>query len=93
MVLRNENRPSAWDQLLAYLEEHGSIANADLRRLLGTDDTLRVSKLLRRLVNDGLLVIANQEAAKQRRRYRLAEHDSLDPLFTSTLRKQARRRS
>lgn len=88
VVLRNENRPSAWDQLLTYLEEHGSIANADLRRLLGTEDTLRVSKLLRGLVDTGFLVVANPKAAKQNRLYRLAEHDSLDPLFTSTLRKQ-----
>ena len=65
VILRNENRPSALDQLLVYIEEHGSIGNADLRKLLGTEDTLRVTKLLKRFVNAELLVVANPNAAKK----------------------------
>ena len=82
VVLRNENRPSVWDQLGTYILKHGSIANADVRRLLKTDDTLWASKWLRRLVDLGLLAVANPSAAKQHRRYKLPEHDPLDPLFS-----------
>ena len=88
VVLRNENRPSAWDQLWAYADEHGSIGNAELRKLLRTDDTLRVSKLLRGLVDAGLLVIANPDAAKQHRRYKLPEQDPLDVLLAMGVGKQ-----
>ena len=88
VVLRNESRPSAWDQLLAYIERHGSIANADLRKLLRTEDTLWVSKLLRQLVDAGFLVVANPSAAKQHRRYKPSEQDPLDPLFSKGLGKQ-----
>lgn len=88
VVLRNENRPSAWDQLWAYLNERGSIGNAELRKLLGTDDTLFVSKLLRRLVDAGVLVVANPGAAKQRRRYKLPEQDLLEPLLSRGIGKQ-----
>lgn len=75
VILRNENRPSSWNQLWAHIETHGSIANAELRKLLKTKDTLRVSKLLRRLVDARLLVVADPNAAKQHRRYKLPEQD------------------
>lgn len=88
VVLRNENRPSVWDQLWAYIDKHGSIGNAELRALLRTDDTLRVSKLLRQLVDSGLLVVANPSAAKQRRRYKLPEQDPLESLLSRGIGKQ-----
>lgn len=53
VILRNENRPTVWDQLWVYVEKHGSIRNAELRKLLRTTDTLRVSKMLRSLVANG----------------------------------------
>lgn len=81
-MLRNENRPSVWDQLWAHVEKHGSIGNAELRKLLRTTDTLRVSKMLRSLVDNGLLVVANPGAAKQNRRYKLPEQDPIDPLLS-----------
>ena len=49
---------------------------------LKSDDTLWASKWLRRLVDLGLLSVANPSAAKQHRRYKLPEHDPLDPLFS-----------
>jgi len=78
VVLRNENRPSIWDQICDFAKKRGSIANSELRRLLKTDDTLWVSKVLRRLVDIGLLEVANPQAAKQHRRYKLSEHDPLE---------------
>ena len=90
VILRNENRPSSWDQLWAYIETHGSIANADLRKLLKTKDTLRVSKFLRQLVDARLLVVANPNAAKQHRRYKSPEQDLPELLFAKGLGKQAK---
>lgn len=93
VILRNENRPSSWDQLWAHIETHGSIANAELRKLLKTKDTLRVSKFLRRLVDARLLVVANPDAAKQHRRYKFPEQDLPDLLFAKGLGKQAEEES
>jgi ATP-dependent DNA helicase RecG len=68
-ILRNENRPSVWEQIVEYIERHGSIGNAELRQLLGTNDTLGVSKQLKHLVEQGLLVVVNPEAGRNVRRY------------------------
>ncbi|CAK9052466.1 ATP-dependent DNA helicase RecG, partial [Durusdinium trenchii] len=38
--LRNQNRPTVWEQVSDYLDKNGTIANAQVRRLMGTDDTL-----------------------------------------------------
>jgi ATP-dependent DNA helicase RecG len=73
VVLLNEARPSAWDQVVFCIEEHGSIGNAEVRAILGTDDPVRASKLLKVWVSSGLLVIVNPDSAKQHRRYTLAE--------------------
>ena len=68
-VLWNENRPGLWEQVSDYIQQHGSIGNADVRQLIGTDDTLTASKILKTWVEQGLLVVANPSAAKQFRRY------------------------
>ncbi|MFH1109472.1 MAG: hypothetical protein V1790_09790 [Planctomycetota bacterium] len=70
--------------------ETPAIGNADLRKLLRTDNTLLASKLLRDLVDGGLLVVANPGAAKQNRRYKLPEQDPIAPLLSEEVRKQAR---
>jgi ATP-dependent DNA helicase RecG len=70
VTLRNEVRASNWDQVAALLDSHSTITNTQVRELLGTEDTLRVSKLLRGWVEIGLLEVANPEGAKQNRRYR-----------------------
>jgi ATP-dependent DNA helicase RecG len=69
VTLLNEVRPSGWDQVSAYLEVHGTIGNADVRKLLKTPDTLTVSKLLQAWVRSGLLAAHNPEAAKRLRKY------------------------
>lgn len=70
-VCFNEERPSAWNQVKAHLDTHREIGNAEVRKVLRTDDPVRASKQLRSWVRLGLLVIVDPRAAKQRRRYRL----------------------
>jgi ATP-dependent DNA helicase RecG len=71
VVLLNEARPTAWDQVVAFVEEHGSIGNAEVRSILGTDDRVRASKQLRQWVAQGLVVPTDPNAPKSQRRYRL----------------------
>lgn len=82
VVLLNEARPTAWDQVVACVEEHGSVGNAEVRAILGTDDPVRASKLLKEWVAAGLLVIVNPDSAKQHRRYALSEHGEEPTLFS-----------
>ena len=57
--LFNENRPSLWEQVSDYIDRHGSIGNAEVRQLMGTEDVLAVSKLIREWVDRGQLVVTN----------------------------------
>jgi len=66
----NEARPDTWTQVEHYLTSHSDIGNAEIRQLLRTDDPVRASRLLKRWVDLGLLIVADPEAAKQNRRYR-----------------------
>jgi ATP-dependent DNA helicase RecG len=88
VYLLNEARPSTWDQVEGYLEKYGEIGNAEVRVLLRTDDPVRASKLLKSWVDLGLLVIANPQAAKQRRRYRLPGKPREAALFSLSFGKQ-----
>lgn len=90
VVLLNENRPSIWDQVSAYLERNQTIGNAEVRRIMKSDDTLSASKQLKRWVDQGLLAIDNPEAGKRVRRYRLAEFDTTGQLFSFVYGKQIR---
>lgn len=88
VMLFNESRPSAWDQVQHYLERHGEIGNAEVRKILGTDNPVRASRQLKSWVERGLLVVANPDAAKQHRRYRRPGAVPVQSLFISNLRKQ-----
>lgn len=68
VYLFNENRPSLWEQVSDYIDQHGSIANAEVRQL-GSGDVLAASKQLRKWVDRGQLVVLNPNAAKRFRRY------------------------
>jgi ATP-dependent DNA helicase RecG len=70
VALRNESRPTAWDQVSDYVDKHGDVGNKEVRKILQTNDTLRVSKQLKEWVDVRLLEVANPDAAKQHRRYR-----------------------
>lgn len=71
--LLNAARPSVWDQVAEYAREHGSIGNAEVRKLVRTEDPVRTSRLLRSWVTDGLLVPVDPQSAKSLRRYRLPD--------------------
>ena len=69
VTLLNENRPTAWEQISAYLDEHGSIGNKDVRKILETEDTLRASRFLKEWVDHGLLVVVNPQQGTRVRAY------------------------
>ncbi len=77
--LRNELRESEWGMVQDYLREHGLIGNADVRRIVNSPDTAKISKLLREWVDAGLLAIANPARGKRSRVYRLAS-GNLNPV-------------
>lgn len=85
--LRNDNRPSIWEQVVDYLDRHGEIGNAEVRQLMEVDDTLRASKTLKGWVDQGLLEVANPEAGRNVRRYRKPTFDYGD-FFSILLRKE-----
>jgi ATP-dependent DNA helicase RecG len=69
VLLLNENRPSAWEQVSDYLDKHGFIGNKEVRQILGTEDVLRASRLLKEWVDRGVLEVANPETGTRIRRY------------------------
>jgi len=83
VTLRNQARATDWGQVAALLDRHPAISNTQVRELLRTDDTLRVSKQLRAWVELGLLEVVNPEGAKQNRRYRKPGPSEQDTLFSS----------
>ncbi len=86
--LLNAERASIWDQVAAHLERHGTIGNAEVRRILRTDDPVKASRLLSSWLAQSLLVIANPEAAKQHRRYRRPGAVAQAELFSFPVGKQ-----
>jgi ATP-dependent DNA helicase RecG len=91
-VLLNQNRPSVWAQVVDFIEQHGDIGNAEIRRLLDTEDTLTASKKLKSWVEQGLLVVTNPEAGRNVRRYALPDTASPEQLFSNRKRKAKRRK-
>jgi ATP-dependent DNA helicase RecG len=82
VVLMNEERPTGWEMVSHYLDEHGVIQNRNVRELTSLD-TLKASQQLKRWVDRGLLVVANPESGKQNRMYRKvdAEDRFISKLF------------
>jgi ATP-dependent DNA helicase RecG len=87
--LFNEARPTVWDQVEAYLRERRDVGNAEVRKILGTEDTLKASRMLRSWVARGLLEIVNPQAAKQHRRYALPGMPKAEDLLSKVERKDA----
>lgn len=84
VYLRNDNRPSIWEQVSDYLDKHGEIGNAEVRQLMQSEDTLRASKMLKGWVDQGLLEVANPDAGRNVRRYRKPTFD-YDDFFSILL--------
>jgi ATP-dependent DNA helicase RecG len=79
VTLLNRERPSAWDEVNVWLDQHGWIANADVVRIAKVE-TLKASKLLKAWVEQGVLM-ALPGRGKRNMAYvkpsRLAPHDDL----------------
>ena len=90
VVILNENRPTAWDQVNNFIDKQGSISNAEVRRLVASHDVLGASKQLRSWVQKGLLIVTNPTAAKQHRRYAKPSTPPESSLFSKLSGKQGR---
>ena len=88
--LWNQNRPTIWQQVSKFIDERGSIGNAELRRLMDTDNTLGASKQLKNWVAQGLLIVTNPERGTNVRRYSKPDGTSDDVLF-QTKKKRTKR--
>ena len=86
--LTNLSQPTAWEQVSHFLDEHNDISNADVRKILGTDNPVRASLQLKEWVEMGLLCVVNPDSAKRLRRYKKPGDDDADAgLFIITERK------
>ncbi|MEQ6340669.1 MAG: hypothetical protein M3A44_03225 [Gammaproteobacteria bacterium] len=59
----NEARPPMWEQVSGWIDRNGPISNADLCQIAGTD-TSRASRMLKRWVEQGVLVQAEGRAKR-----------------------------
>ncbi len=80
--LFNESRPTHWEQVNDYIDQNGSIGNAEVRQLVGSGDVLTASKQLRKWVARGQLAVLNPDAAKRFRRYTKLGTAPAQTLFT-----------
>ena len=55
VTLFNHERPTAWDEVNAWIDQHGSVANTDVVRIAKVE-TLKASKLLKAWVDQGVLM-------------------------------------
>lgn len=55
VTLLNEERPPVWEQVSDWMDRNGPISNSELCAISGLD-TLKASKMLKRWVEQGLLV-------------------------------------
>ena len=78
VTLLNMERPTVWDEVSAWIDQHGSIANAELCKMAGVD-TLKASKMLGAWRDQGLLV-ALPDRAKRNMAYAKAEAETPDLL-------------
>jgi len=88
VLLLNETCPTVWNQVCGWLDDHGTIGNAEVRKIMKTEDTLSASKALTGWVGRGLLAVANPHEGKRNRRYNRPEVETLEPLFAKRLGKQ-----
>jgi ATP-dependent DNA helicase RecG len=82
VILFNESRPSAWEQVSDYIDRFGSIANREVRQILGVADTLGVTRVIKSWCDLGLLIVANPDEGKRFRRYTKPEGPSTPLLFS-----------
>ena len=76
VVLFNEKAPNEWEKVAQYLNVNKYIGNAEARKILGIQDTIKVSKIFRNWVKKGLLLkVVPRSGAKRLAKYRLPNID------------------
>lgn len=84
VILLNEQSSTEWDKISAYLFDHKYVSNKEARKMLGTDNPIKVSKLFNKWVRQGLLTkIVPRTGAKRNTTYRLPTNDEKS-LFTNS---------
>jgi len=83
VTLRNEERPPVWEQVSDWIDRNGPLSNSDLCSITGLD-TLKASKMLKRWVEQGVLV-KDDSGGKRNTSYtknvwELRQEDLLDSL-------------
>jgi len=80
-LLLNTKRASEWDKVYSFLSKKAKyIANEDVRKIIGNADTVKVSRLLKKWVDKGLLTKIDT-GAKKTAKYRLPSGEMADFLF------------
>ena len=75
VTLLNEQRPAVWEQVSAFIDKNGAIANRDLRKIANLE-TLQATRMLKGWVANGLLVIHG--GGKRDATYRKPSSESTD---------------
>jgi ATP-dependent DNA helicase RecG len=85
VLLLNEERPPIWEQVSDWIDRQGPIANADLCQIAAVD-TLKASRMLKRWVEQGVLV-ADSTRGKRNMVYRKPVENGLNEpgLFSAAL--------
>jgi ATP-dependent DNA helicase RecG len=83
-VLFNSKRASEWDKVYSYLSKQAKyVVNEDVRKIIGNADTVKVSRLLKKWVDRGLLIRIDT-GAKKTAKYRLPSGEMIDFLFAES---------
>ncbi len=84
--LSNEARLPEWILVRDHLLGHGTVGNADVRRILNLgDDGVKASRFLRGWVDKGLIEVANPDSGTRSRRYQLPAGPELGLLRAQSL--------
>lgn len=82
--LINEERPPMWEQVNEWIERNGPIANSDLCKI-ATVDTLTASKMLKRWVEQGVLVADPTRGKRNMVYYKPVEREDIQQTLLFTL--------
>jgi ATP-dependent DNA helicase RecG len=73
VTLRHESIASAEEQIVEYLEQHGTIRNSDARGLTGIGSENAMKRIFERMRKNGLIEPVNLKAAKAKYSYKLVD--------------------
>lgn len=82
--LINEERPPIWQQVNDWIDRNGPIANADLCHIANLD-TLKASKMLKRWVEQGVLVADPSRAKRNMVYYKPVEREDMQQTLLFSL--------